>query len=144
MKLLERDTNLHLLSVLELFETVDSEVNECAAKLDAEIAAEMSAEIDATNVIGTTDAELIRAAERMQNYLLCRYERLTEITTSLGLTLAKERIEGISKAKLLRLEMVSHSNASMSYEEALHGQPVVPRRALGAVPARSFIRVSLR
>ena len=135
---------MHLLSILELFKINDPDMNQCAAKLEAEVAAELAAEINVKDVIGAGDDDLISAAERMQNYLIVRYRRVSEMASSLGLNHDKDRMEEISKAKQLRMEIVSGSNSSMSFEEAFHGQPAPLKKNLIPVPIKSIFRVSHR
>ncbi len=142
LKLLQRDTNSHLLSILDLRRVDEPKSNLTANHLEDAIARDMLEEVDLNSVIGRGDAELIRAAIRLQNYLLTRYGTIQQLTVLLGLASARKRVEEITTAKQMRLEIVADSYSSMSHEEALHGFPAISRKRHGPVHGQSSYSVS--
>ena len=104
---LQDETNLHLVRVLELFQTADMERTRQADSLEAAVAEELAASVNAASLGNADDADLLRASLRLGKHLLSRYEIVAEHAFAMGLDSDRKRLASICEVKRERLRQLS-------------------------------------
>ena len=107
MNRLQDETNMHLISILELFKSADPSTSQPPESMEIEVAHTIAELLNEGKRSGATDSFLVHASIRLQDHLLAQYSRVIDCALSLGLSYDRRCLEAIYFAKQLRREAMS-------------------------------------